>query len=118
MLRMRGEIQRLIFASGDDGRPGRLADVAFNLPMLLAFDVLKKTVEFAIKEQKLGTKKGWVQDARVLPKWIKFANFTAINDRRDEIVHDGVLHPRLQCSSDIAFIEAQLVSWRVIHEPD
>ena len=33
--------------------------------------------------------KGWMQDAKVLPRWMEFSNFTAIDDRTNEIAHDG-----------------------------
>lgn len=93
--------------------PG-LAKVVYNLPMLLAFDVLKNVVQSACVERGVRpNKKLWEGAQSALP-WKNWKELKAGVDRRNEIAHDGKLFGCSECCKDIANVQEQLVAWGII----
>ena len=93
-----------------------LAKVLYNLPMLLAFDVLKNVVQAARDE---GTVV-WPSESRL---WVGAKTALSWNDwdelmfgvgRRNEIAHDGKLFDSSVCLKDIANVQEQLIAWAII----
>ena len=103
------------FAGGAITGPA-LANVLYNLPMLLAFDVLKNVVQAARDE---GTvvwprdSKLWVGSKTAL-LWNDWDELMAGVGRRNEIAHDGKLLDSSECLKDIANVREQLVAWAII----
>jgi len=94
-----------------------LQGVLYNLPLLLAFDVLKQALVCAKNEGKFcckGTGLGALMKAsRDSLDWI---SWTKVHDgvgRRDMVAHDGELFSADQCLSDIELVENQLKAWGV-----
>lgn len=103
---------------GGSGAGNRLRDILYNLPLLLAFDVLKQTLIKAEAEDlfdcwnnSLGALMDRSKDSLPWKDW------QALRDgvcRRNEVAHDGELFSQTECLKDIDRIEAQLVAWGII----
>jgi hypothetical protein len=105
------------FAGGSFAKP---ANVIYNIPLLLAFDVLKQTLQamrdegrFQCKSKNpsLGT---LLRDARKSVPWIDWGALKDGKCRRNAVAHDGVLHDSVQCLGDIERVAAQLKSWGMV----
>jgi hypothetical protein len=89
--------------------------VVYNLPLLLAFDVLKQALlsardegQFACRRSQLGD---LMDSAKSRLNWIDWDYLREGVRRRNEVAHDGKLFPAEQCLKDIAGVESQLVAW-------
>ena len=118
--RMRDRMKLLLmatFAGGAFTAPA-LSTVVYNLPLLLAFDVLNQVLmqlrdegQFSCSRNQLGP----LVDASKIP--LPWLDWQAVRDgvrRRNEVAHDGVLLDSTVCLSEISRIEQQLVAWRII----
>lgn len=119
-VRMRERMKLLVtatFAGGAFTAP-TLANVIYNLPLLLAFDVLKQVLLQAREDGRFTCSRGQLgplmDSAKVALPWIDWESLREGVRRRNEVAHDGELFESTQCLQDIANIEAQLVAWNVI----
>jgi len=97
---------------------GPLSRVAFNLPLLLAFQALQVALlasrdagHFACGSDYPGPLMDAAKD--VLP-WI---DWQALRDglrRRNRVAHDGELCAADRCIRDVGQVEAQLAAWGII----
>lgn len=117
VVRMRERMQTLVcvtFASGAITGPA-LAKVVYNLPLLLAFDVLRQALLTARDEGQFKCRRGQLGDlmdsARSSLSWLDWDSLRAGVRRRNEVAHDGQLFDSDQCIRDIANVEAQLIAW-------
>jgi len=120
VIKMRERMRLLVVATFAGGAiTGRaLADVMYNLPVLLAFDVLGQALTAMRDEKLFACPRKFLGDLMdgsksALP-WIQFNNLRDGVRRRNEIAHDGMLFDSVQCLQDIASIEEQLVAWSII----
>lgn len=93
-------------------------DILYNLPLRLAFDVLKKVLLQAKDEGLIATSQQRLADlmdsaSNTLP-WNNWQALREAVRRRNEVVHRGKLLGDEQCLQDIADVEAQLIAWRII----
>ena len=117
MLNRMKTLVTVTFATG--GITGNaLGNVVYNLPLLLAFDVLKQSLVQARNEglivdsrNQLGALMDSGQDAL---QWIDWDGLRGGVRRRNEVAHDGKLFDSQQCIQDIERVEAQLVAWGII----
>ncbi len=121
VVRMLDRMKKLVvgtFAGGGMTAPG-LAMVIYNLPLLLAFDVLKQSLVQARDENSFTCSRGelgkLMKSARNSLPWIDWKGLRDGVQRRNEVAHDGKLFDSAQCIQDIANVEAQLVSWGIIN---
>ena len=110
-------VRRLVVGSFIGSLPTSraLAKVVYNLPMLLAFDVLKNVVK-SVKDENIivwPTNKLW-EGAQIALPWKDWAELKAGVDRRNEIAHDGKLFGCSECCKDIANVQEQLFAWSII----
>ena len=120
VAKMRERMRTLVvvtFATGAITGPA-LASVLYNLPLLLAFDVLQQTLAkardqnfFPCSRDQLGVLMECAKDC--LP-WNDWPGLRDGVRRRNQVAHDGQLFSAEQCLLDVANIENQLVSWAVI----
>lgn len=120
VLKMRDRMKLLVtatFAGGAITAPA-LAKVLYNLPLLLAFDVLRQVLIkgrdealFSCKSDKLGTLMDCSKDSLIWNNWGEIRDGVR---RRNKIAHDGQLFDAPQCIQDISNIENQLVEWDLI----
>lgn len=111
-------MRHLVLVSFVGGRltagPG-LREVVYNLPMLLASDVLKNVVQ-SVRDEGIvvwPTKKLW-EGAQIALPWNNWDELKAGVDRRNEIAYEGKLFGCSECCKDIANIQEQLVAWGII----
>ena len=92
-----------------------LREVLYNLPLLLAFDVLRQALALAKREGQFRSQRtglGDLMDAsQTSLAWIDWPTLRAGVRRRNEIAHDGKLFDSAQCLSDIDLVENQLKAW-------
>jgi len=103
------------FAGGGLPTSRGLAKVVYNLPVLLAFDLLKDVVEKVRDEGKIvwPTQKLWEGAQIALPSK-DWDELMAGVKRRNKIAHDGELFECSICCKDIKNVQEQLVTWGII----
>ncbi len=120
VIRMCDRMKLLVIATFAGGAitGTALRNVVYNLPLLLALDVLKQALVqardeklFACSRTQLGD---LMESARDSLPWIDWKGLREGVRRRNEVAHDGKLVDSEQCIQDIASVEAQLVAWGVI----
>ena len=94
-------------------------DVLYNLPLLLAFDVLRHVLIQA-REDGYFTGSGYqLEELLLLAKtslpWVDWQCLQDVVKRHNEVKHSGKLFGDVQCLRDIGDIETQLLSWGIIH---
>lgn len=120
MIQMRERIQQLVISTFafDPIRSPAFGNILYNLPLLLAFDVLKHVLleareegQFIVSGRRLGD---LMDSAKISLPWIDWQGLREGVNRRNEVAHDGKLLGDQQCLQDIADVEAQLLAWGVI----
>jgi hypothetical protein len=119
VVKMRDRMQNVVvFAFGRGGTPSSATGVLYNLPLLLAFDVLGQVLRAAKKEKIFACKGNSVGDlmdcAKSAVPWIDWGKLRAGVRRRNEVAHDGKLFEAAQCLQDIEDVAKQLMAWGVI----
>ena len=116
---MQERMQKLVsgtFAAPASFTAPALAKVVYNLPVLLAFDVLKSAVTAAKKERIsvwLPNSKLWKEAEKHLP-WENYQELMEGVEHRNQIAHDGELFECKICINDIKNVQKQLVAWDII----
>jgi hypothetical protein len=120
VVHMRERMQNLVtstFAFDASTSPA-FGDILYNLPLRLAFDVLKKALLQAKEEGLIATSQQRLADlmdsASTSLAWNNWQGLREAVRRRNEVVHGGKLLGDEQCLQDIADVEAQLIAWRII----
>ena len=97
----------------------KLRDVVYNLPMLLAFDVLRQVLLAAHKEGQFRCRRRQLGDlmdsAKTTLTWKDWDELRAGVRRRNEIAHEGKLFDNTECLKDIMNVQEQLVAWGIIN---
>ena len=120
VVSMRDRMQLLVVATFGGGAITGVAlqHVLYNLPLLLAFDVLKQALEAARAEKVFTCRLRQLGDLMECAKsTLDWKDWTSLREgvrRRNEVAHDGKLFDGKQCLADIDNVEAQLRSWQVI----
>jgi len=98
-------------------QPG-LAQASYNLPLLLAFDVLKQALMQAEAEDHFHSESdalgALMAAAKDKIEWIDYDALFEAEARRNAIAHDGKLFDADVCLRDIESIENQLHAWNVL----
>ena len=120
VLQMRSRIQHLVLSTFafDIRRSPAFGDVLYNLPFLLAFEVLKQVLLQA-RAAGLITGSGQrladlIESSKSSLPWMDWDGLHQAMNRRNEVLQEGKLCGDAQCLADIAAIEAQLAAWAVI----
>ncbi len=113
VVKMRERMKLLVVATFAGGAiTGRaLANVLYNLPVLLAFDVLTQALAamrdqgaFACSRNQLGH---LMDGSKTAVPWIDWDKLRAGVRRRNEIAHDGTLFDGSVCLQDVASVSDQ-----------
>jgi hypothetical protein len=92
--------------------------VVYNLPLLLATDVLCQTLLLAKKqslfESRNRTLGALVKDSKDSLPWLDWESIMGIVTKRNEIAHDGELFEGKLCVNAIEAIKQQLQSWQLL----
>ena len=120
VVQMRERMQNLVSSTFafDVSRSPAFGDIFYNLPLRLAFDVLKKVLLQAKDEGLITTSDqrlaNLMESAKTALPWRNWQGLREAVRRQNEIVHGGKLLGDEQCLADIADVEAQLITWRII----
>ncbi len=118
---MRERMRHLVLSTFafDAKKSPAFGDILYNLPFLLAFDVLKQVLLQARDEGRFTGSRPQLGDlidsAKNSLPWIDWQCLREGVKRRNEVVHDSKLFGDLQCLQDIAHIEVQLLAWGIIN---
>ena len=119
--KMRDRMKMLLAATlaGGAFTAPALGGVVYNLPLLLAYDVLGQALrdlrdqgEFACKSNFLGQ---LVEASKTRISWLDWQKVRDGVHLRNTVAHDGALHEAKVCWDAIAAVENQLSSWGIIH---
>ena len=120
VVQMRERMQQLVISTFafDPITSPAFGNVLYNLPFLLAFDVLKHVLleakedgQFLVSGPRLGD---LMDSAQISLPWVDWQGLREAVNRRNEVAHDGKLLGDKQCLQDIADVEAQLLAWGVL----
>jgi hypothetical protein len=120
VIRMRDRMRQLILATfAFDARTSpAFGDILYNLPFLLAFDVLKQVLLQAREDGVIPGSRLQLVDlleaAKASLPWVDWQSLREAVKRRNEVADNGKLFGDVRCLQDIADIESQLVAWGVI----
>jgi len=120
VVQMRERVQNLVISTLalDAKKSPVFGDILYNLPLRLAFDVLKQVLLQAKDEGLIRSSRrqlgDLVESAKTSLPWIDWQRVREGVKRRNEVVQDGKLFGDTQCLQDIADIEAQLLAWGII----
>jgi hypothetical protein len=121
VVEMRERMRHLIISTFtlNASASSAFGDIFYNLPLRLAFDVLKKVLLQARDEGLITASQQRLPDlmdsaVTSLP-WNNWRSLRDAVRRRNEVVHGGKLLGDEQCLQDIADVEAQLIAWRIIN---
>ena len=120
VVQMRERIQNLVISTFafDAKKSPVFGDILYNLPLRLAFDVLKQVLLQAKDEGLIRSSRrqlgDLVESAKTSLPWIDWQRLREGVKRRNEVVQGGKLFGDQQCLQDIADIEAQLLAWGII----
>src|SRR5215216_6846286 len=117
---MRERIRHLVILTFalDAKKSPAFGDVLYNLPLVIAFGVLKQALQQA-KDQERSRDSQWpldtlMESAKTSLPWIDWQCLREAVKRQTEVSLGGMLFGDVQCLQDITAIEAQLVAWGII----
>ena len=120
VVRMRDRIRHLVvstFALNTLTSPV-FGDILYDLPFLLAFDVLKQALLQARDDGQFTGSGNQLDDlmdsAKVSLPWLDWECLRDAVKRQSEVACDGKLYGNVQCLQDIPDIEAQLTAWGIL----
>jgi hypothetical protein len=97
---------------------GALHSVVYNLPLLLAFNVLEKVLRALKKQRQIpdsGEQLGDLMDIfQGDPSWLEWSVLRDGERRRNAITHAGELFSGVECLADIDAVEQQLGAWGIL----
>ena len=120
VVQMRERMEHLVKSTFtfDVSTSPAFGDILYNLPLRLAFNVLKKVLLQAKEEGLISCSQERLADlmdnATTSLPWNNWQSLREAVRRRNEVVYKGKLLGDEQCLQDIADVEAQLIAWRII----
>jgi hypothetical protein len=120
VVQMRERIRHLVLSTFalDANKSPAFGDVLYNLPLVLAFDVLGHALleasddeRFAASRHELGN---LMDRAKTALEWIDWQGLREGVKRRNEPAQNEKLFGDSQCLYYMAVIEAQLVAWGIL----
>jgi hypothetical protein len=122
VVRMRERVRHLVVSTFafDSAQSPVFGDVLYNLPLVLAFDVLTNLLLRA-KDEGLFTSSGnqlgdLMDSGKTAFSWLDWHGLRDAVKRRNEVAQSGKLFGDLQCLLYIARIEDQLIAWGIISQ--
>jgi len=116
VVRMRDRMRHLVISTFafDTLRSPAFGNILYNLPLLLAFGVLKQVLLQAREDGRFTSSlpqlEALMDSAKTSLLWKDWSCLRQGVKRRNEAVHNGKLFGDIQCLQDIADVEAQLLA--------
>ena len=120
VIRMRERIRHLVILTFafDAKKSPAFGDVLYNLPLVIAFGVLKQALQQAKDQERSRDSQlpldALMESAKTSLPWIDWQCLREAVKRQTEVSLGGMLFGDVQCLQDITAIEAQLVAWGII----
>jgi hypothetical protein len=97
---------------------GALHSVVYNLPLLLAFNVLQRVLRALKKQRQIPGHEDQLGELMDLfqgdPSWLEWSVLRDGERRCHAITHSGELFSGVECRADIAAVEEQLDAWGML----
>jgi hypothetical protein len=114
VVRMRDRLQK---HAGGASAAASAPDALFNLPLVLAFDVLRSALRTIKKEGRFSSDGNGLgslmKAARDSIPWIDYKALRKGAKRRSAVARDGELYSAAVCLRDIENVAAQLQAWGI-----
>jgi hypothetical protein len=118
VVRMRERMNKLMVGPVGSVADGALHSVVYNLPLLLAFDVLGKVLRALKKQRQLPGERDQIGDLMDIfqgdPSWLEWSVLRDGVRRRNAIAYAGELFSGVDCLADIEAVEEQLREWEIL----
>lgn len=120
VIQMRERMDHLVISTFafDPITSPAFGNILYNLPFLLALDVLRQVLLQA-KEQEQFAGSGQeladlMEAAKISVPWLDWQSLRKAATRQNEVAHQAKLWGDRECLRDISNIEAQLCAWGII----
>lgn len=118
VVRMRERMNKLMVGPVGSVADGALHSVVYNLPLLLAFDVLGKVLRALKKQRQVPGERDQMGDLMDIfqgdPSWLEWSVLRDGVRRRNAIAYAGELFSGVECLADIEAVEEQLREWEIL----
>jgi hypothetical protein len=118
VLKVRERMNRLMAGPVGSVADGALHSVVYNLPLLLAFDVLGKVLRALKRQRQVPGERDQLGDLMDIfqgdPSWLEWSVLRDGVRRRNAIAYAGELFPGVECLADIEAVEEQLREWQIL----
>jgi hypothetical protein len=116
-MRMRDRLQKHAVGTSSGPAAAIPADAIYNLPLVLAFDVLRGALRAIKKEGRFSSEgnglRALMKAAEDAIPWIDYNALRKGAKRRNAVVRDGELFSAAVCLRDIENIAAQMHAWGI-----
>ena len=118
VVRMRERMNKLMVGPVGSVADGALHSVVYNLPLLLAFDVLGKVLRALKRQRQVPGERDQLGDLMDIfqgdPSWLEWSVLRDGVRRRNAIAYAGELFSGVECLTDIEAVEEQLREWGIL----
>jgi hypothetical protein len=118
VIKVRERMNKLLSGPVGSIADGALHGVVYNLPHLLAFNVLERALRVLKKQRQLPGQSEQLGDLLDIfqgdPSWLEWSVLRDGERRRNAIAHAGELFSGVECLADIEAVEEQLRAWGIL----
>lgn len=118
VVKVRERMNRLMAGPVGSVADGALHSVVYNLPLLLAFDVLGKVLRALKRQRQVPGERDQLGDLMDVfqgdPSWLDWSVLRDGVRRRNAIAYAGELFSGIECLADIDAVEEQLREWQIL----
>jgi hypothetical protein len=118
VVRVRERMRRLMAGPVGSIADGELHSVVYNLPQLLAINVLERALRALKRQRQISGGSDQLAGLMDLfqgdPSWLEWSVLRDGERRRHAITHTGELFTGVECLADIDAVEEQLRAWAIL----
>jgi hypothetical protein len=118
VVKVRERMNKLMSGPVGSVADGALHSVVYNLPLLLAFDVLGKVLRALKRQRQVPGERDQLGDLMDIfqgdPSWLEWSVLRDGVRRRNAIAYAGELFSGVECLTDIEAVEEQLREWGIL----
>jgi hypothetical protein len=118
VVKVREHMRKLMTGPVGSIADGALHSVVYNLPLLLAFNVLEKVLRALKRQRQIPGSSEQLGDLLDMfqgdPSWLEWSVLRDGERRRQAIVGSGELFSGVECLTDIEAVEEQLGAWKIL----
>jgi hypothetical protein len=118
VVKVREHMRKLMSGPVGSIADGALHSVVYNLPLLLAFNVLEKVLRALKRQRQIPGSSEQLGDLLDMfqgdPSWLEWSVLRDGERRRHAIGGSGELFSGVECLTDIEAVEEQLGAWEIL----